>query len=179
MRARIVASAILATAILSGTVGCGLMAPQATTIKYDASDGVSADVGEVSVRNAILISDGEDSANLVVTLVNLGDSSHIVGVQYVTGGDKVTEELIVEANSTLILGGKEESPLTLRDIDAQPGSLFPIFVQYGNETGAKLMVPVLDDSAGPYSTLAPTPEATVESQAPVTPTPTPTATPAP
>ncbi|TFB48876.1 hypothetical protein [Cryobacterium tagatosivorans] len=179
MRARIVASAILATAILSGTVGCGLMAPQATTIHYDASDGVSADVGEVSVRNAILISDGEDSANLVFTLVNHGDSSHIVGVQYTSGGDKVTEELTVEANSTLTLGGEAEEPLTLRGIDAQPGSLFPVFVQYGNETGAKLLVPVLDDALGQYSTLVPTPEPTVEFQAPVTATPTPTPTVAP
>lgn len=177
MRARIVASAILATAILSGTVGCGLMAPQATTIQYDAGDGVGARVGDVSVRNAILISDGADSANLVLTLVNSGDSSHVVGVQYASGGDKVTEELTVEANSTLALGGPDEAPLTLRDVDAQPGSLFPVFVQYGDETGAQLMVPVLDDALAQYSTLVPTPEPTVEFQPGITSTPTPTPAP--
>ena len=180
MRARIVASAILATAILSGTAGCGLMAPQATTIRYDASDGVSGDVGDIAVRNAILVSDGADSANLVVTLVNQGDSSHIVGVQYESDGEKVTEELTVEANSTLALGSEDEPALALRGIDAQPGSLFPVFVQYGNETGARLLVPVLDDTLEPYATLVPTPEPTpVDLPLPQAPTETPAPTPTP
>lgn len=178
MRARIVASAILATAILSGTAGCGLMAPQATTIRYDASDGVSGNVGDVAVRNAILVSDGADAANLVVTLVNQGDSAHVVGVQYESDGEKVTEELTVDANSTLALGSEDEPALALRGIDAQPGSLFPVFVQYGNETGARLLVPVLDDTLAPYATLVPTDEPTAMPQAPTaTPTPTPTTAP--
>jgi len=156
------------------------MAPQATTIRYDASDGVSGDVGDIAVRNAILVSDGADSANLIVTLVNQGDSAHIVGVQYESDGEKVTEELTVEANSTLALGSEDEPALALRGIDAQPGSLFPVFVQYGNETGARLLVPVLDDTLEPYSTLVPTAEPTATPQAPtetLEPTPTPTAAP--
>lgn len=173
MRTRIAASAVLAIAILSGTVGCGLMAPQATTIQYDASDGVSGDVGDVAIRNALLISDDGNTANLVVTIVNTGDSAHNLNVQYEAGTEKVTQSLTVDANSTVTLGTPDAPSITLHDIDTQPGALFPVYMQYGNETGVELLVPVLDGSIGQYSTLVPTPTPTLELQA------TPTATPHP
>lgn len=155
MRARIVASVVLAAGILMGTSACNLLAPQATTNHYDASDGVSANVGDIAVRNAILISDGTD-ANLVVTIVNQGDTAHSVNMQYTVGGEKVTQKLNVDPNTTVSLGAGDTPPLGLGSVDTQPGALFPVFVQYGQETGAELLVPVLDGTLSQYSTLVPT-----------------------
>jgi hypothetical protein len=36
-----------------------------------------------------------------------------------------------------------------------PGSLLPLYVQYGNETGKKVLVPVLDGSISPYDEFLP------------------------
>lgn len=155
MRARIAASVVLAAGILLGTTACNLLAPQATTNRYEASDGVGGDVGDIAIRNAMLISNDGSSANLVVTVVNQGDSAHSLNVQYVTGGDKVTQRLTVRANSTVTVGTPDAPAVTLENIDTQPGSLFPVFIQYGNETGVELLVPVLDGTLDQYSTLAP------------------------
>jgi hypothetical protein len=183
VRARIAATVVLAAGILIGTTGCGLIAPQATQLQYDPSDGVGADVGEVDIRNALLIADEDGaSATLVASLVNRGDESHRVSVQYEGNAGKVTEEVTVPARSSIVLGGDEGPTLTLREIEAQPGSLFPVFFQYGEETGAELLVPVLTNALEEYSTLAPTPEPTrtmilePEATFPPTETPAPTET---
>src|ERR1700710_1284550 len=72
VKARVAASVALALAVAFGTAGCGFVAPQATTKHYDASDGVGGTVGQIDVRNAMIITDASDGTvgNLVVTLVN-------------------------------------------------------------------------------------------------------------
>lgn len=181
MRARIAATVVLAAGILVGTAGCGLFAPQATTIHYDASDGVSGSVGEVDVRNALLITNDGSSANLIVSLVNPGNTSRTMRVQYDSENGKVTDEITVSANDTVTLGDKGAPTVTLRDVKAEPGALFPVFFQYGNETGTQLLVPVLDGALDQYSTLTPTPVPTATPGATDTPLPTliPTPTPTP
>jgi len=155
VRARIIVSVVVAAGILLGTSGCNLLAPQSTTAKYDASDGVSGNVGDLAIRNAMLLSDDGAVANLVVTIVNSGDSAHSLSVQYDDGTQKVTQDVNVDANSSVTFGTPDAPTVTVT-ADAAPGSLFPVFFQYGNETGAEVLVPVLDGSLEEYSTLLPT-----------------------
>ncbi len=155
MRARIAASIVLAVGILLGTSACNLLAPQATTNHYDASDGVSGDVGDVAIRNAILLSNDGSTANLLVTVVNQGDSAHSLNVQYDAGGGKVTQKVIINPNSSVTVGTDGAPTVTLENIDTPPGALFPVFLQYGSETGIELLVPVLDGTLKEYSTLMP------------------------
>ena len=83
MKARVAASVALALAVAFGTAGCGFIAPQATTKSYDASDGVSGAVGQIDVRNALIITDAKNGTvgNLVVTLVNNDSKSHSLSIQ--------------------------------------------------------------------------------------------------
>lgn len=156
MRTRIAAIVVVAVGIVLGTSGCNLFAPQATSLHYDASDGVSGNVGDVDVRNAVLVSNDEGNANLIVTFVNTGDSAHNLNVQYSTDGDKVDQSVNVKANSSVTLG-LEDAPSVVVDAEAAiAGSLFPVYFQYGNETGVELLVPVLDGTLAEYSTLVPT-----------------------
>ena len=155
MKARIIVSVVVATGILLGTSGCNLLAPQSTTAKYDASDGVSGNVGDLAIRNAMLLSDDGNIANLVVTVVNSGDSAHNLNVQYDDGTEKFTQEVNVDANSSVTFGTPDAPTVTVA-ADVAPGSLFPVFFQYGNETGVEVLVPVLDGSLEEYSTLLPT-----------------------
>ncbi|TFC42805.1 hypothetical protein [Cryobacterium shii] len=156
MRARIIVSVVVAAGILLGTSGCNLLAPQSTTAKYDASDGVSGDVGDLAIRNAVLLSEDGSTASLLVTVVNTGDSAHSLNVQYKGATEKVTQKVNVDANSSVTIGTPDAPNVSVTDADTQPGSLFPVFMQYGNETGIELLVPVLDGSLETYSTLVPT-----------------------
>ncbi|WP_241981393.1 hypothetical protein [Cryobacterium algoritolerans] len=149
-------SVVLAAGVLLGTSGCNLLAPQSTTKHYDASDGVSGNVGDLAIRNAIVLSEDGTAGNLIVTVVNAGDSAHSLNVQFTGNAGKVTQKVTVKAGSTTSFGTKNTPVIALDAITAQPGSLFPVFFQYGNETGVELLVPVLNGTLGQYSTLVPT-----------------------
>jgi len=138
-----------------GTAGCGFTATQATAIAYDASDGVSGTVGDLEFRNAILLSDDGQTANLLLSVVNLSDAAVQLNVQYQADGDKVTARETIAAHSTVTLGSTDTPEIVLENIDSLPGSLFPVFLQYGDETGVELLMPVLDGSLSAYSTLMP------------------------
>lgn len=126
---------------------------QATAEHYDPSDGVSADVGDLDLRNVLVVSEDGIDGNLVLTVVNTGDDDAELGVQ-VGGGGGETRIIEVEAGATVSLGGEEE-PLLLEDIDTQPGGLLPIYFQYGSAEGIEKLVPVLDGRMPEYADLVP------------------------
>jgi hypothetical protein len=126
---------------------------QATTEHYDPSDGVSADVGDLDLRNILVVSEDGEDGNLVMTVVNTGDEDAELGVQVGEGGGQ-TLIVEVEAGATVSLGGDEE-PLLLEGIDTEPGSLVPIFFQYGSAEGIEKLVPVLDGRLPEYADLTP------------------------
>jgi hypothetical protein len=117
----------------------------------------------------MLFSEDGDLANLVVSIVNRSDDEQTVNVQYQAGNEKVTHEVTIESHQTVSVGTDEDQSVILENIDARPGSLFPVFFQYGDETGVELQVPVLGATQSHYSTLLPT----------LPPTPTPTLVPGP
>jgi hypothetical protein len=156
VRARIAASVVLAVGIVLGTAGCNLIAPQATLTKYDASDGVSGSVGDIDVRNAILISDNGKTGNLVVTLVNNGSKPHRVEVQHGTS-KKVDEFVTVEPGQVKKVGADNTRQVQLTGMDTKAGALYPVYFQYGSETGLRLLVPVLTNGLPEYSTYTSTP----------------------
>lgn len=166
MKARIAASIVLAVGVALGTAGCNLIAPQATTKHYDPSDGVSANVGDIAVRNAMIISDDGELGNLVVTVVNSGAEDIDLRVQYTTADGLGDGTLTVEPGTTVI-GESGDETLHLEDLGTIPGSLVTVYFGYGTEEDAEALVPVLSSDMDTYSTLAPTA------------TPTPTATLAP
>jgi hypothetical protein len=179
VRARIATSVVLAIGIALGTSGCGFFAPQTTTKHYDASDGVSVTVGKIGVRNAMLFSKNGELANLVVTLVNLGTSTVRLEIQHGTGSEAKNSFVTIPADATVQLGSPGDHTVDLSGINAKPGSLYPVFFQYGNETGQQALVPVLDVTWPEYKGLlpTPTPTPTPTPSATAMPTPTPTAGP--
>lgn len=71
------AAAAAAVVVLTAT-GCNLLTPQATTIEYDPSDGVSGSTGTVEWHNALLIGDPDgDTLNLLVTFTNPGEATFV------------------------------------------------------------------------------------------------------
>ncbi|QPZ37377.1 hypothetical protein [Paramicrobacterium chengjingii] len=160
MRSRFAAIVVLAAAVALGTSGCGLLAPQATTIHYDASDGVGGSVGDIDVRNALIIANEDGSAgNLVVTVVNNGSSAHSVTIEFANGS---STEVVVDADEIFTFSAPaaddaEREDIVIDPLDAKIGSTTTVFFQYGSETGVSLDVPVYNGDLPEYSTLVPTP----------------------
>ncbi len=185
MRARFAASVLVVALVGFGTAGCAFITPQATTKIIEASDGVNGDLGAVAVRNATLISEDGELASLLVSFVNTSDSTQQVLVQYEDGatGERVNQKVSAAGNGAITSFGAEGGEQILLDNVSAPGSLFPVYFQYGDEEGKQLMVPVLNTSLPEYSGLAPTPSPTptvIITPTPVAvPEPTPAATPEP
>ncbi|SEB97643.1 hypothetical protein SAMN04489806_2276 [Paramicrobacterium humi] len=164
MRSRPIALVVLAAAVALGSSGCGLLAPQSTTIHYDASDGVGGTVGDVDVRNAMIIANEDGTAgNLVVTLVNTGDSSHSVEIGWGESASASTS-VVVDAGASTTFGvpadqnqGEPSENITVSPLPAKPGAITDVFFQYGTETGVTLTVPIYNGDLAEYSTLVPTP----------------------
>ena len=124
-----------------------------------ASDGVAADVGDLDLRNILVVSDDGDSGNLVLTVVNNGEDDVELNVQVVDSGE--TQTIEVEAGSSVALGTDDVEgvevlePVLLEGLDTQPGGLVDLYFQYGSAEGIEIGVPVLDSSLPEYADLAP------------------------
>jgi hypothetical protein len=170
VRARFAATIVLAIGVALGTAGCNLVAPEGTLSHYDASDGVSGTVGNLDVRNAILISDTGTQANLLVTFVNNGATDIKVKVQH---GTNVKKTVIVDvpAGKVKKIGDEGQTHVQFADINTPPGSMSNVYFQYGARAGVNLLVPVLTNAMSEYREATPTPV--------ITPRPTLSGTPAP
>jgi hypothetical protein len=160
--ARGTASAILVGALLLGTTGCSLFSEKATLIQYSPSDGVAANVGDVDLRNVMAFSEDGEELSLVFTAINTGEDAVFVEFQFTDADDeKQTERLYVAGNSSKSVGGlDDEQQVILSNAGATVGGLFPVYAQFGEETGKQLQVPVLNESLPEYAGLIPTPSAT-------------------
>lgn len=176
MRARVVASAGLAALLAFALAGCNFLTPNATLKPYDASDGISSTVGDLTLSNVLVLTEDGVNGSLLFTAVNGTTSPVNLTVQYPSLGAKADVALSVAASGSTDFGFGDGAQVYLTAIDTKPGALMPIYFQYGDQQGKQLMVPVLDGSLeqyAPYLPATPTPTETVDPSA----TPTPTETP--
>lgn len=157
MKVRIAASIVLAALVVTGTSACTFLSPAATLTQYDPSDGVNGAVADLKIRNAIVLNARDGSVgSLLVSLVNGSDTDLHVTIQYADAdGNRVDEMAMLAAGQSAQFGSADHDQILLENIDAQPGSLLPVFFTYGGETGVELLVPVLDGTLSQYSDLVP------------------------
>jgi hypothetical protein len=179
VRARVAASAGLMALVAVALAGCNFFTPQSTQVPYDPSDGVSAQVGDVHVLNAVIVSEDGDSGNLLFSAVNSGSDDVALTLQFESDGEKITLDVDVPAGTTGAFGYGESGQLFLAGIDTQPGGLLPVYFQYGDEQGRQLLVPVLGGELEQYQGFLPSPTPTPTPTPTETAAPTPTATPTP
>jgi hypothetical protein len=168
VRARASASLALAAVAAVLLAGCTLWMEPETQVPYDPSDGTNANIGELELRNVLIVSDDGIDGNLVMTAVNKGDDDLEVNLQYETDGTKHDLTIEVPADSSTQFGSGDAGQLLLEDIGTFPGGIVELYVQHGDVPGKQLKVPVVSANP-PYEGLLPTP----------TPTPKPTQTPTP
>ncbi len=182
MRPRIAASIALIGALAATLTSCTFVTPQATQNRYDPSDGVSGTVGDLQLRNVLVVTseDGGDG-NVLLTVVNEGETDDLeLTLQYEGEGERTDESVEIGADSTDV-GYNEGDEIRMTGVDLRPGQLVPIYFQYGEEQGLELQVPVLDGSLEQYADYVPEPEPTEaptpDPTEPATPSPTPSAAP--
>ena len=162
MKSRFIASIALGAAVVLGATGCNMLAPQATTIEYSASDGRNVpESGPLKVRNALIVANEDGSlGNLIAGVVNSTDDDLVLNVGI--GSDLQT--IPVPARSSVSLG-MTSAPMLFEGLDAKPGSDVEVSFQSGEGEGVEVAIPILDGTLPHYEEFVPTP------------LPTPTATP--
>lgn len=175
LRARVLVSVAVAASIALGATGCEFMSPAHTKEIKQITDGVNVSTGSIDVRNALFISDQEDDARFVGTIVNTGSDEVTLSIE--VGGD--TQTVVIPGNSRADLGantpkagsessadsaegnagqGSEvaDSEAVLFDAsDVVPGSLVKTYFSYSGAEGVSASVPVLTSALEEYQTLAP------------------------
>ena len=156
MRRRFFAPLVLAAAVITGTTGCTLSAEIATMKEYDPSDGVGADIGDLALRNILLISNDAGEANLVMTVVNTSGEDVTLNVQFDRGSARVTESLELPAvPERTRIGDDPSAGILMSGPELIVGGLFPVYFEYGSVPGELVFVPVLDGTLPEYELLVP------------------------
>lgn len=158
MKFRAAASIALAVAVAAGLAGCNMISPQRTNMAYDASDGVGVSVGDLELRNVLVLAEAEDGLNaeqgtLIASVVN---HSGEAGTITVSSGS-ARAEIPVEATDGITAVGYDDGPtVDLTGIELPVGGTIEItFTSAGGAT-ATANVPVLDGALAEYATLIPT-----------------------
>ncbi len=156
MKVRIAVSLVLALGLTLGTSGCNLFQPQATTRHYDASDGVSFNVGDVQLRNLILISNDGQTASLLMSAINTTGADIDLHIQFLSKGAMVDGTLTVPTSqSATSWGAGTESKIVLDGTNTAAGSLLKVYFQYGSADGVTTLIPVLTTGQPEYAGLEP------------------------
>ncbi|MDQ1131074.1 DNA modification methylase [Microbacterium sp. SORGH_AS_0888] len=167
MKSRLLASLAIGAAVVIGTTGCSMIAPQGTTVVYSPSDGLNVPntSGPLKVRNVLIVANEDGSeGNLVAAIVNDTDSSAVLNIEVGEGAGAVTKTVRVAAGTTKSLGVSDVAgvenlegaePLLITGLDTPPGATVSVYFQSGDGAGARVEIPVLDGTLSHLSTLAP------------------------
>lgn len=140
--------AAAAAALLTAT-GCGYVSPQATADEYAPSDGIQTDLGDVKVRNFMILAEDADSEGRVIgTVLNDSDEPATLSID----ADGVTADIEVPANDVVVL--EKSEPVTLDRAGAEPGLMVETEFEAEGQT-ATIPVPVLDHTYPRYASLMP------------------------
>ena len=145
----------LAVATLTLT-GCAFITPIATQDPYDPSDGVGADLGDLSLRNILLIANDDSEATLVMTVVNNSPEDVVLNLQYGDADARVTQSVPLEGGETRTrVGDDPGTTVVISDDMLTVGALFPVYVEYGAVPGEVVLIPVLDGTLPEYELYVP------------------------
>jgi len=150
------AIAPVAAAVAAGLLlgGCSFTSRDVTLEPYAPSDGLQADLGDVLVRNVLVVSEGNGAPGVLSgAVVNRGDQDATVLVE-VSG---LLTELDVAAGATVFMGPFDEPDgelVVLDAVDAIAGGIVAVSFADPAADSATLEVPVLLPE-GAYAEITP------------------------
>jgi hypothetical protein len=155
--------------------GCMVFSPVQTDVPYEPADGISAEVGDLAIRDLLLVGGGGQAAVVSGAVINLGTEP--IRVQVVP-----QEQAGPGGGSEIQVGPREqinlaEESLQFEALAAKPGTIVPVAVTAQPGGTTIVDVPVLA-ATGPYATVTAAPAAATTTATPTTtPTESPTQTP--
>lgn len=143
-----------ALAVAAGLAGCSATNPMTTQNNYDASDGVSVELGDVTVRNLLVLTSAEGAPGTVLGAVSNGggDSTR---VSFTVAGEQAGRPVPVDANGTVVLGPESDATVDLDAVPAAPGGLLELEISSDLGGTSTVQVPVLDGTLPEYADLVP------------------------
>jgi hypothetical protein len=152
-----IASTIAATVVtVLALAGCGFVTPVATMKPYDPSDGVGTEIGDLALRNILLIANDNHEATLIMTVVNRADEDIVLNIQYGDADVRITESVTLTGGNTRTnVGDDPGTTVVVSDPTKTIGALFPLYFEYGSVPGEVVLVPVLDGSLPEYELYVP------------------------
>ena len=153
MNIRALATTAIAATLLLGTAGCGIFVDTATLKPYSASDGLNVNVGDLQLRNLLVITDESGDASLVGTVVNDTTNVQYLSVEFRTD---TPFDLTVVANEGITkVGLADDNPAIATGTALKAGQYVEIYFQYGGQDGVTASIPVLDATHSLYALYAP------------------------
>ncbi|MBK4121359.1 hypothetical protein JHD97_10170 [Kocuria rhizophila] len=138
-----------AFAVLTSVSGCVYISPQATTVSFAPADGVQMDLGDLQLRNVLVVAENADSEGRVLgTVINNGDSTQTVTLDAKGSSAKVE----VPANKEVVL--EKSKPVLLEKAGANPGLMVDTTFS-GDGQNQTVSVPVLDHTYPRYASFVP------------------------
>ncbi|AXG14350.1 hypothetical protein [Intrasporangium calvum] len=172
--ARRVAAALGGLAVAALASGCMVANPVQTDVPYEPADGVSADVGDLAIRDLLVVGSGEGTAVVSGAAFNGGTEPVTLRVTPQGAASGTGSEIEVAPRQQLNLATKG---LHFDGVDAKPGSIVSLSITTRPGGTTIVSVPVVT-AAGPYATLTAPPAPTPAPTTPTTPATTePTAEP--
>ena len=149
-RTRRVAVAALMTGSALLLTGCQIISPRQTDVMYAAADGVALDVGDVQLRNLVVVADTKGGPGTLSAAV-ANNGTEPVELMFATSATSETS-VPVEVGTPLNLS-VDGPKVTLPAVDAAPGDIVVVQVGDGKSGAAPVNVPVVPAS-GYYATFA-------------------------
>ncbi|MCC3276488.1 hypothetical protein LJ753_11480 [Arthrobacter sp. zg-Y20] len=149
---RAAAAGVIALGML-GTAGCSAVNEQATTREYSPSDGIVENVGDLQLRNLLVVSNGNgDPGRLIGTVLN--DSSNSQSFTLAVGGSTLTWNL--PAGDKVVFEKESPERVMVSAVEVPAGDGIDAQLQMGAEkTG--LNIPVVNGDQPFYQQYLPSP----------------------
>ena len=165
-RAAVAATGLAAALVLAG---CSATNPIQTQDRYDASDGVSVQLGDVRAQNLLVLSAGEGEPGVLLGAIsNDGRDGVTVTVTFGAPGQGAdaapsadATTIDVPARGTVLLDGGAGEQDTRADVrvaetPVRPGGVALVGIEVDTAGSQTVRVPVLDGTLPDYATLVPT-----------------------
>ncbi len=170
-------AAALAGAVLALS-GCQAASPIQTDVPYQPADGVSVDLGEVQIRDLLVVAAAKGGVGtLSGVMVNKGNDPVTVTFTTGPGAGDVASGFVPAGGQARLSGVEGAPPVTIASIDAAPGDMIRVIISTPAAGAPEVSVPVLLPT-GYYAGLTPAPVETTPEPVETTPAPDQT-TPAP
>lgn len=152
-RSRRLAVAGFALTAALGLSACQMTSPVTTDMIYDPADGVSVNVGDIAVRDLLIVSEGDGAPGIVSGLV-VNNSAEPTDVTLVVSADgratPLSPTVSVPAGGAVRLDGQSSGdsdettgPVSIPAVAVAPGGNVEILVQTASGQADSALTPVL------------------------------------